>query len=240
MNESRFAMLLSMGVPRRAAEQVAGQKGHAGRIEFRDAGDNAAELLIYEQIGYDWWADGGMTATRFAEELKSIAGVDSLTVRINSPGGDVWDGMSIYNQLVTFGPQVNVIVDGIAASIASLVAMAGDHVQASEVSQLMIHDAWTGLYGNEQELRDMADVLAKIDQQIADTFAARSGRPAAEFRNLMNKDTYLTAEEAKTLGIVDEVINARKAGENAASDSVKTRIKARQRQITLLSAASGI
>lgn len=239
MNE-RFHMLTSMGVPRRMAERVAGQRGAVGRIEFRAAADNTAELLIYEQIGYDWWTDGGMTATRFAEELKAVAGVDALTVRINSPGGDVWDGMSIYNQLVAFGPRVNVMIDGMAASIASLVAMAGDHIQASEVSQMMIHDAWTGLYGNEQELRDMADVLAKIDQQIAETFATRSGRPAAEFRDLMDNDTYLTAQEAESLGLVDEIINARKTGDNATTDHTTSRLKARKRQISLLAAASGI
>jgi ATP-dependent Clp protease, protease subunit len=209
----RFQMLASLGVPRSAADAICdGPDRAAGRIEFKAADANGdAELLLYEYIGYDWWTDGGMTAKRFDTELRNLGSPARLTVRINSPGGDVWDGLSIFNMLSQFQAATTVVIEGLAASIASVIAMAGDRVQASEMSQMMIHDAWTIVAGNEQDLREMADVLAKIDQQIADTYAKRSGRPAEEFRQLQNKDTYLTAEEAFGLGLVDEVISTRKA-----------------------------
>ncbi|MHB9019806.1 MAG: head maturation protease, ClpP-related [Minisyncoccota bacterium] len=189
-------------------------RGRAGRIEFHAAGDEA-EILLYEFIGYDWWSDSGTTAEDFAQQLAEIRGVKRLTVRINSGGGDVWDGMSIYNQLSQFKAHTTVIIDGIAASIAALIAMAGDTVQAAENSQLMIHDAWTIMEGNEQQLREVADILVKIDQQCAETFARRSSRTAAEFRKLQDKETYLTAAEARELGLVDEVLGTRKTSQNA-------------------------
>lgn len=202
-------MLMQMGVPRRLASAISSRREEqAGRFVFRAEQDGkSAELLLFEFIGYDWWTDTGMTAQRFSDELAALGDVDTLTVRINSPGGDVWDGMSIYNQLATFDAEVRVVVEGIAASAASLVAMAGHSIEAYQVSQMMIHDAWTIAAGNEQEFRDLADLLGKIDGQIASTYAGKSGRDVEEFRTLMDKDTYLTAEEAMDLGLVDGIIS---------------------------------
>jgi ATP-dependent Clp endopeptidase proteolytic subunit ClpP len=196
-----------------------------------EAGD--AEILLYDFIGYDWWSDTGTTALSFKQNLDNLGDVKRLTVRINSPGGDVWDGMSIYNQLSQFPAETTVVIDGLAASVASVVAMAGDKIQAAEVSQLMIHDAWTIVMGNEQDLREMADVLSKIDGQIADTYAVRSGRPAAEFRELQNKDTYLTAQEALSLGLIDEVIGTRKTKQDPAAAGQRASRRVRS-QISLL------
>lgn len=210
----RVHMLLNLGVPPRLARRMSEgpQRDQQGRFAFRaanEAGD--AEILIYDYIGYDWWSDSGITALSFRQQLEQLGDVKRLTVRINSPGGDVWDGMSIYNQLSQFEAETTVMIDGIAASVASVIAMAGDHVKAAEVSQLMIHDAWTVVVGNEQDMREWADVLAKIDGQIAETYATRSGsKTADQFREIMNKDTYLTAQEAMDWGLVDEVIQTRK------------------------------
>lgn len=210
----RVHMLLNLGVPPRLARRLSEgpQRDQRGRFTFKaadEAGD--AEILIYDFIGYDWWSDSGITALSFREQLDQLGDVKRLTVRINSPGGDVWDGMSIYNQLSQFAAETTVVIDGIAASVASVIAMAGDQVKAAEVSQLMIHDAWTVVLGNEQDLREWADVLAKIDGQIADTYAMRSGsKTADEFRAVMDKDTYLTAHEAMEWGLVDEIIPTRK------------------------------
>jgi len=210
----RVHMLLNLGVPPRLARRLSEgpQRDQRGRFTFKaadEAGD--AEILIYDFIGYDWWSDSGITALSFREQLDQLGDVKRLTVRINSPGGDVWDGMSIYNQLSQFAAETTVVIDGIAASVASVIAMAGDRVKAAEVSQLMIHDAWTGVLGNEQDLREWADVLAKIDGQIADTYAMRSGsKTADEFRAVMDKDTYLTAHEAMEWGLVDEIIPTHK------------------------------
>lgn len=205
---TRYEQMIGCGVPRRLASAIQhAPTREQSRIEFRDAADSdAAELLLYEFIGLDWWTGEGMTPKRFAAELAAV-GERPLIVRINSPGGDVWDGMTIFNQLLGHGATVTTIVEGMAASAASLIMMAGDAIKAAEISQIMVHDAWTWTVGNEQELRELADVLAKIDGQLAAVYAAKSGRPADEFRELMNKDTYLTATEAFGLGIVDEVVN---------------------------------
>jgi len=237
----RANMLLSLGMPRKLADRICdGPTGRVGRMLFRaadEAGD--AEILLYDFIGYDWWSDTGTTALAFKQNLDNLGDVQRLTVRINSPGGDVWDGMSIYNQLSQFPAETIVVIDGLAASVASVIAMAGDRVQAAEVSQLMIHDAWTVVMGNEQDLREMADVLAKIDGQIADTYAKRSGRTAAEFRELQNKDTYLTAQEALGLGLIDEVISTRKTKQAPAQDTKTTGRRVRD-QLSLLRSSLAI
>lgn len=235
----RFQVLGSLGVPTTAAEAICdAPQRQSGRFEFKAAdADGNAELLLYEFIGYDWWSDSGMTAMRFDEELKNLGVVKNLTIRINSPGGDVWDGMSIFNMLATYSAPTTVIVEGLAASIASVIAMAGDTVKAAEMSQLMIHDSWTYGYGNEQQLRELADVLAKIDGQIAETYAKRSGKPVDYFRELQDKDTYLTAAEAKDIGLVDEMISTRKAKQETESgDGLAARLAARQLQILSLAA----
>lgn len=208
----RYQVLGSLGVPTAAADAIcSGPQRPIGRFEFKAADmDGNAELLLYEFIGYDWWSDSGMTAKQFDEELKNLGVVKHLTVRVNSPGGDVWDGMSIFNMLATYSAPTTVIVEGLAASVASVIAMAGDTVKAAELSQLMIHDSWTYGVGNEQSFRELADVLAKIDGQIAETYAKRAGKPVEYFRDLQDKDTYLTAAEAKDIGLVDEVITTRK------------------------------
>lgn len=233
----RHQVLGSLGVPAAAAEAIcSGPQRPAGHFEFKAAdADGNAELLLYEFIGYDWWSDSGMTAKQFDEELKNLGVVKNLTVRVNSPGGDVWDGMSIFNMLSQYSATTTVIVEGLAASIASVIAMAGDTVKAAEMSQLMIHDSWTYGVGNEQSLRELADVLAKIDGQIAETYAKRSGKPVDYFRELQDKDTYLTAAEAFDVGLVDEVISTRKAKqETEPAAGLASRRASRQLQILTL------
>jgi ATP-dependent Clp endopeptidase proteolytic subunit ClpP len=238
-----MGMLQAIGMPKRLAERLceAPPRQQIGRFTFKaadEAGD--AEILLYDFIGYDWWTDTGITALAFRDQLQALGDVQRLTVRINSPGGDVWDGMSIYNLLSQFQADTTVVIDGIAASVASLIAMAGDTVKAAEVSQMMIHDAWSIVAGNEQDMRDMADILTKIDQQIADTYALRSGsKTAKQFREIMNKDTYLTAQEALEWGLVDEVIQTRKT--KPAQDRASQRASRRVRnQLGLLRAQLAI
>lgn len=238
----RTNMLMTLGMPRRLADRLCeAPPRQAGRFTFRAADeDGDAEILIYDYIGYDWWTDTGITALAFRDQLQGLGDVKRLTVRINSPGGDVWDGMSIHNLLSQFEAQTTVVIDGIAASVASVIAMAGDTVKAAELSQLMIHDAWTIAVGNEQDLRDMADTLAKIDGQIADTYAIRSGtKTAKQFREIMNKDTYLTAQEALEWGLVDEIVQTRKTKQEP--EEARQRASRRVRnQISLLQARLAI
>jgi ATP-dependent Clp protease protease subunit len=238
----RTNMLMTFGVPKRLANRICEAPPRpVGRFVFKAADDQGeAEILIYDFIGYDWWTDTGITALAFRDQLQGLGDVKRLTVRINSPGGDVWDGMSIYNLLSQFQADTTVVIDGMAASVASLIAMAGDTVKAAEVSQLMIHDAWTVAIGNEQELRDLADVLAKVDQQVAETYALRSGsKNAKQFREIMNKDTYLTPQEALEWGLIDEIIPTRKAKQEP--EQAKQRASKRVRnEISLMRARLAI
>ena len=197
------------GVPIRLAERLyeIEQDAPRGRIEVRAADDSedVAEIRIYEEIGLDWWTGEGMTPARMAEALDEIAGREVL-VRINSPGGNVFDGVAIYNLLAERRERVTVRVDGIAASAASIVAMAGDKIEAAGNAQIMVHNAWTVAIGNAQEMRDVADILERIDSQIADTYSARSGTPVEQIRSLMDAESYLTAQDAADVGLVDEVL----------------------------------
>jgi len=219
--------LCNFGLPLRLASKIAMESKPAGTIVFAaDKDTNTAELMLYEFIGYDWWTEEGMTAKRFAEELQQLGDIDSLTVRINSPGGDVFDGFAMHNQLVGVEYDVKVVIEGIAASAASVVAMAGDTVSMYETSTLMIHDAWMHIMGNEQDLRDAADVLGKLDSQIAETYAARSSQTVTELRELMNKDTYITASEAVEMGLADDIVTTpKKAAENATRAAKHRKIK---------------
>jgi len=133
----------------------------------------------------------------------------------------------MYNILATLEYPVAVTVDSIAASAASIVAMAGDTIKMHETSQLMIHDAWTGIVGNQQDLIEMADVLGKLDAQIAKVYAARGNKTANAYRKLMDADTYLTPSEAKDLGLVDEIIKVpKKKTQNAQSAPARDRMAA--------------
>lgn len=173
-----------------------------------------AELLIYDQIGLDWWTGEGYTPKRLEEDLASLRPFDSLTVRINSPGGDVWDGMTIYNVLSKIHEEITVEIEGIAASAASFIAQAADpgQLKIHEAAQAMIHLAWTGaiIVGNKHAVKGEADklydIMDRIDNQIAEVYAARSKRPAFDWIGLMEAETYMTGREAVREKFADEVI----------------------------------
>jgi ATP-dependent Clp endopeptidase proteolytic subunit ClpP len=162
----------------------------------------SSEVLIYEEIG-----SYGVSAKQFVADLAAISETN-LTVRINSPGGDVYDGIAIYNALASRKGTVTCQIDGLAASAASFIAMAGDTVTAHSSAMLMIHKAWGLAIGNDDDMRSTADLLTKIDGQIADLYAARSGKTSAAIMKLMVAETWFTADEAKAAGLVDEVIGA--------------------------------
>lgn len=176
----------------------------AKKIEIKAAATaDCTDILLYDEIGY--W---GVTAKEFNTALAGIT-TANIRVRINSPGGDVFDGLAIYNALSAWKGDVECVVDGLAASAASFIAMAGDTVSIHESAMLMIHRAWGMAIGNEADMSDMAKVLAKIDGQLADIYAKQSGKKSAAMLALMAGDsdgTWFTAQEAADLGLVDEVI----------------------------------
>lgn len=161
-----------------------------------------ATVTIFDEIGY--W---GVTAKAFIDDLRKIDAKD-LTVEINSPGGDVFAGIAIFNALKMSGKNVTTKVMGVAASAASLIAMAGSKIVMPENSFMMVHNPWSFAMGNADELRDQADTLDKIGASLVGTYAKRTGQTDEKIREMLSKDTWLTAAEAKELGFADEVVES--------------------------------
>lgn len=159
---------------------------------------NGAELRVYDELG-GW----GVPAADYIDQLDELRDVAELTVRINSPGGSVFEGIALYNALRNHPAAVHVYVDALAASAASFVAMAGDTITMRRGSQMMIHDALAITLGNEADHRQMADLLAKQSDNIADIYAARTGESRAVWRKRMRAETWYLAGEAVDAGLAD-------------------------------------
>ncbi len=159
-----------------------------------------AVVHIYDDIG---WM--GTSAKSLAGELKALD-VDEIELHLNSPGGDAWDGIAIYNTLRDHRATVAVIVDGVAASAASVIAMAGDSVRMNRGSQLMIHDAWGLVIGNAGDMVDAAAMFDKISDGMAEIYAARAGGTVADWRKAMAAESWYTAAEAVEAGLADEQV----------------------------------
>lgn len=170
---------------------------------FRNATDDdgdTAELYIYEEIG-GWF---GMPVNELVKELREIK-TKNLNVRINSPGGSLFDSIAIYNALVAHPANITVYVDALAASGASIIAMAGEKCIMMVGSQLMIHDALGVELGNAADMRAMAEFLDAQSDNIATIYANKAGGDPKEWRNLMLAETWMFAEEAVESGLADEI-----------------------------------
>jgi ATP-dependent Clp protease, protease subunit len=141
----------------------------------------------------------------FAEALAKLGDVKTINLRINSPGGSAFSGVAIYNQLKRHPARIEVDVDGLAASIASVIAMAGDEVRMGEGAQMMIHDASSFSWGNADAMRRQADLLDQISSDLAEIYARRTGRTATEIRDLMRAETWFTAKQAVEHKLADAV-----------------------------------
>lgn len=161
--------------------------------------DETPALYIYDEIGY--FGDSAKALTDALQEVDS----DKLDVHLNSPGGDIFDGLAIYQALKSHKAEVTVFVDGLAASIASVIAQAGDRVVMAPKASMMIHDGWTMSVGNAADMRKIADLLDKQSEIIASVYADRTGQPADFWRAQMLIDTWYNAEEALAAGLVDEI-----------------------------------
>lgn len=169
------------------------------RISNQTGDGGPAEVVIYDEIG--WF---GVSAEQFMGELRAVT-AGEITLRLSSPGGSVFDGIAIMNALRSHPARVTVHVDALAASIASVIAMAGDRVVMQPHSQLMIHDALAGTVGNAEDLRELADLLDRQSDNIAAIYAERAGGTAEEWRAAMKRETWYSAEEAVEAGLADEV-----------------------------------
>lgn len=178
---------------------------------FRNADDDGeAEILIYSPIGESDGEEDCITAHDFADNLRALGKVNSITVRMNCPGGDVFDGLSIYNALRDHPASVTVCVDGLAASAASFVAQAASpgKLYMARNSVMMIHSASGATMGNASDHRRTAAILDKLDQTIAGTYAKRSGRRTDTFLTMMAAETWMTADEAVGHKLADKITPA--------------------------------
>lgn len=163
---------------------------------------DSAEIFIYDIIGEDFWGEG-VSAKQFADDVKGLK-VSTIDLRINSPGGSVFDGVAIYNLLMNHDATVNVFIDGMALSIASVIAMAGDTINMAENAMMMIHDPWSFVIGSATDMKKEADTLDKIKSSLVTSYG-RTGMETDELSNLMTEETWMTAAEAKEMGFADEV-----------------------------------
>lgn len=168
--------------------------------QIRNTAGDEAVIRIYDEI---WWL--GVNADDFVRDLQAVT-ASRIRVEINSPGGDVFDGIAIYNALRAHPAHITTRVDGVAASIASVIAQAGDHRVMLGAAQIMIHNAWGVTIGDTNDHEDMRVLLEQQDDIIAGIYAARSGRPRAHFRDLMAAETWLSDTRAVDEGLADEVL----------------------------------
>lgn len=174
------------------------------------AGGTRAEIYLYGVIGESFWSDG-ITAKQFSTDLKALGDkITALDVRINSDGGDVFDGRTIYNLLLQHKATKTVYVDGLAASIASLIAMAGNEIIMGDGAFMMIHNAWGVAVGNGGEMRRVADLLDSVSGTLIDTYAARSKMPRDQVMELMDAETWMPATEAVANGFADKIVEGAK------------------------------
>jgi ATP-dependent protease ClpP protease subunit len=168
-------------------------------------------LLLHEEVGATWWDDNSSKA--WAEALNGLD-CERLRVRINSVGGSAWDGIAIYQLLRDHPAAVDVVVDGIAASAASVVAMAGDTITMGDAAMMMIHDTSGMCAGNAADMRKYAEALDVCSNSIAAVYAKRAGGTVDEWRARMGEETWMTAEETVALGLSDRIDKTVKAAQN--------------------------
>lgn len=165
--------------------------------------DDEAEILIYDLIGWPF-NDAG-------EFVRSLSGISAkvITVRINSPGGDVFDAISIFNALQSHKAKIITRIESLAASSASFIALGGKEVQAYRNAMMMIHEPWVYSAGNQYDLREIAEILGKISNNMVDIYAANSNVGKRELREMMKNETWFTAKEAMDKGFIDTIVDGK-------------------------------
>lgn len=184
------------------------------KYEFTNEAESIS-LKLYDTIGDDGWG-GGITTSDIEEQLSNEN--KPLNIYINSYGGEVFEGFAIYNMLKRYGGYKTVVVDGIAASIASVIAMCGDKIVMNEASMMMIHNASGVCMGNAEEMQKVVNALEQMNEVIRDVYIARTGLSSEKLEELMNNETFMSAKECVELGFADEVL------ENNSQESINNAI----------------
>ena len=167
----------------------------------------ATTITIYDVIGEDMWSGGGVTVNRIDAALRQI-GDQPAEVHINSPGGNMFEGIAIYNRLLEHPQPITVKVMGLAASAASVIAMAGDTIQMGPASFLMIHNCWVAAIGDRNDMAETAAFLEPFDGAMADVYAARSGQDRAAVVKMLDAETWLSGTQAVAKGFADGLLGA--------------------------------
>ena len=173
------------------------------RIE--NAASAAPELFLYGAIGYD-----GITAAQVVKDLNALGKKKDIIVRIDSPGGNVFDGLNIHNSLVRNTANIVVHIDALAASIASIIAMAGVEIRIADNAMMMIHEPAVGFYGTADELTKMAGTLRKARENLVGIYARRTGNKDTKVAGWMRDETWFTANEALKAGMVTDITPGQK------------------------------
>ncbi|WAJ29320.1 head maturation protease, ClpP-related [Antarcticirhabdus aurantiaca] len=168
-------------------------------------GDNV--ITMFDVIGEDFWSGGGVTAKKVTSQLRAI-GDRPVEIQINSAGGDMFEGIAIYNVLREHSQEITVKIMGMAASAASIIAMAGDRVEIGAASFVMIHNCWVLAVGNRHDMAATAEWLGPFDQAMVDLYAARTGRDAKEVARWMDAETYMSGSQAIERGFADALLAA--------------------------------
>lgn len=169
------------------------------------AAHNAATVYLYGPIGASMWGDG-ITANQFRKDLDALGPVKTIDVRINSEGGDVFDGQAIYSLLVQHKATVTMHIDGLAASAASFIAMAGNTIEIAESAFVMVHNASGVCFGGAGDMRKTADLLETVNDSLKSIYAARTKNKVDELTKWMDAETWMSGTEAVACGFADKIV----------------------------------
>ena len=172
--------------------------------------DDTADIFIYGEISSYEWYESDTTASSFKKELDELGDVSTINLYVNSPGGSVFEGITIHNMLKRHKAKVNAHVDALAASIASVIIMAADKIYMPKNSMLMIHNPWTIAIGNASDFRKQADDLDRIGNSSKQSYLQKAGDKLSDekLQEMLDAETWLSADEAYEYGLCDVVIEA--------------------------------
>lgn len=165
--------------------------------------DKEVDIAIYGDIGESFFGEDATSASKFKKDIDALGDVRVMNISVNSPGGSVFDGLAIYNILKRHKAKKNVIIDGLAASAASFIAMAGDTIKIPANAYMMIHRASTLAYGNAEELLKAVDLLQKMDDTIAEIYVDKTNRDKDEIIKMLDAETWMNGKEAVEMGFAD-------------------------------------
>nr|WP_241098228.1 MULTISPECIES: ClpP-like prohead protease/major capsid protein fusion protein [Providencia] len=185
-------------------------------FQMKATSETSADIYIHDEIGM--W---GVSAKRFTEDLISLGNISHINLHIHSPGGEVFEGIAIYNQLKNHNATITVYIDGLAASMASVIAMVGDEVKMPKNAMMMIHKPWGVSWGDANDMRDYADLLDKVENVLIPAYMEKTGKTKEEIEAMLGEETWLTAEECVEHGFANTVIEPVKAMASLSSKRIE-------------------